>query len=155
MGHAARKFAYSRRRPQDTVCYRVVQDWWETFKRDREQECREIPEYNVALQLAVKKLLGEKKLKTNPIQHAVAAISCGIVEGEILVDLDYSEDSNADADMNVVLLDDGRLLEVQGTAEKRPFELEELNTIIRMSQESLAPVFKLQQYAIEGNPVEL
>ena len=107
------------------------------------------------MQLAVKKLLGEKKLKTNPIQHAVAAISCGIVEGEILVDLDYSEDSNADADMNVVLLDDGRLLEVQGTAEKRPFELEELNTIIRMSQESLAPVFKLQQYAIEGNPVEL
>ena len=45
MGHAARKFTYSRRRPQDTVCYRVIQDWWDTFKRDREQECREIPEY--------------------------------------------------------------------------------------------------------------
>ena len=110
---------------------------------------------NIAIQLAVKKLLAEKKIKANPIENSVAAVSCGIKNGEVLVDLDYSEDSTADADMNIVLLDDGRILEVQGTAEQSPFTVEQLTEVIRLSKESLEPVFKLQQDALEGNQVEL
>lgn len=75
----------------------------------------------VALALALKKMLDEKTIEIMPLKNLVSSISVGIVNGELLLDLDYSEDSRAGIDMNVVETDKGQLVEVQATAEKNPF----------------------------------
>jgi ribonuclease PH len=80
----------------------------------------------VALADALNKLVAAGKLKTNPMKGMVAAVSVGIVNGEALCDLEYVEDSAAETDMNVVMTEDGRIIEVQGTAEGEPFTHEEL-----------------------------
>lgn len=93
----------------------------------------------VALRLAIENLLKIGKLKTNPLKDSVCAVSVGIIETDILVDLDYQEDMKAEVDLNVVMTSDGQLLEVQGTAEKRPYSRDQLNkmldTAIGCSQE--------------------
>ena len=76
----------------------------------------------VALYLAFQKLLNEKLIKTHPLKDFVSAISCGIYEGEAVLDLDYNEDSTAQADANFVLTGQGGIIEIQGTAEKDPFQ---------------------------------
>jgi ribonuclease PH len=65
---------------------------------------------------------------------SIAAVSVGVVDGEPLLDLDYSEDSNADTDMNVVMTGDGRLIEVQATAEQDPFSRERLNELLDLAE---------------------
>ncbi len=80
----------------------------------------------VALADALQKLVENGKLKTNPMKGMVAAVSVGIVNGEAICDLEYVEDSAAETDMNVVMTEDGRIIEVQGTAEGEPFTHEEL-----------------------------
>lgn len=93
----------------------------------------------VALRLAIENLLKLGKLKTNPLKDSVCAVSVGIIESDILVDLDYQEDMKAEVDLNVVMTANGQLLEVQGTAEKRPYSRDQLNkmldTAIGCSQE--------------------
>lgn len=84
----------------------------------------------VALRLAIENLLKLGKLKTNPLKDSVCAVSVGIIESDILVDLDYQEDMKAEVDLNVVMTSDGQLLEVQGTAEKRPYSREQLNKML-------------------------
>ncbi|MBS0186060.1 MAG: ribonuclease PH [Proteobacteria bacterium] len=76
----------------------------------------------VALYLAFQKLLNEKLISTHPLKDFVAAVSCGIYEGVAVLDLDYNEDSVAQADANFVLTGQGSIIEIQGTAEKEPFE---------------------------------
>ena len=76
---------------------------------------------SVALVDAINMMLTSGKIKQNPIKSLVAAVSVGIVNGEAVCDLEYIEDSNAETDMNVVMTDDGRIIEVQGTAEGEPF----------------------------------
>ena len=85
---------------------------------------------------------------------AVAAVSVGIKQGEILVDLNYKEDSNADLDMNVVMTQSGKILEIQGTAEKAPFSKQNVTDIIELAEEALKPTFELQMAAAEGREVE-
>ena len=80
---------------------------------------------SVALVDAINMMLTSGKIKQNPIKSLVAAVSVGIVNGEAVCDLEYIEDSNAETDMNVVMTDDGRIIEVQGTAEGEPFSHEE------------------------------
>ena len=75
----------------------------------------------VALHDAINHLIENGTLKTNPLKGLVAAVSVGIVDGEAVCDLEYMEDSNAETDMNVVMVEDGRMVEVQGTAEGEPF----------------------------------
>ncbi|MEN9810176.1 MAG: hypothetical protein RLZZ488_1743 [Pseudomonadota bacterium] len=101
----------------------------------------------VALRIAVEKLIKMNKLKTNPIREAVAAVSVGIVEGTLLVDLDYFEDQKADVDMNVVQTSSGLLLEVQGTAEKQAFSRSQLNGLLDMAQAALVDIFEEQNVA--------
>lgn len=101
----------------------------------------------VALRIAIEKLLKMNKIKTNPIREAVAAVSVGIVEGTLLVDLDYPEDQKADVDMNVVLTSAGLLLEVQGTAEKKAFSRAQLNELLDMAQAALVDIFEEQNVA--------
>lgn len=101
----------------------------------------------VALRLAVEKLLKANKLKTNPIRESVAAVSVGIVEGTLLVDLDYNEDQKADVDMSVVQTSSGMLLEVQGTAEKQAFSRAQLNGLLDLAQGALVDIFEEQNVA--------
>jgi ribonuclease PH len=83
----------------------------------------------VALVLALRKLKGKNLIQVPPLVH-VAAISVGIVKGEVSVDLDYSEDSTAEVDLNIVALDGARLVEVQGTAENGSFDRGQLNAML-------------------------
>jgi ribonuclease PH len=108
----------------------------------------------VALKIAVDRLLRNRKLVNNPLKDAVAAVSIGIKGGECLVDLNYIEDSAADLDMNVVLTSSGRILEIQGTAERSAFTKEQVLEIIELAEEALTPVFEFQQIAAEGRIVE-
>lgn len=98
----------------------------------------------VALSLAVDKLIKAGKLVDNPILDNVAAISCGIVEGDLLVDLCYEEDSNADVDMNIVMTGGGKFLEVQGTAEKTPFQKQRLLDMLSVSGEAIEGIMQQQ-----------
>ena len=107
----------------------------------------------VACCLAIKHLAANNhEFKGNPILHQVAAISLGLVEGDILLDLDYSEDSNADVDMNVIMTSENGLIELQGTAEKKPFNREELNEMLDYCQEGLQNHFSCQSSAIGEMP---
>lgn len=102
----------------------------------------------VALCLAVDKLMTEGKLKESPICHQVAAVSCGVVEGDTLLDLCYQEDSRAQADMNVVLDESGAFIELQGTGEGRPFTKEELNTLIAYAGKGIKELMDAQCFAL-------
>ena len=101
----------------------------------------------VALKLAIEALIKQNKIKNNPLRDAVAAISIGIFEEQIFVDLDYQEDQKADVDLNVVMTSSGQLLEVQGTAEKRPYTREQLNKMLDLASDALKEVFDEQNAA--------
>lgn len=103
----------------------------------------------VALCDAVNYLLANGTLKTNPIKGLVAAISVGIVNNQAVCDLEYVEDSAAETDMNVVMFDDGRLIEVQGTAEGEPFSQEELFTLLALAKQGCEQIFAAQRSALQ------
>ena len=81
---------------------------------------------------------------------SVAAVSLGIVGGELLLDLDYSEDSNADVDLNVVMTGDGRLVEVQATAEQVPFGRDELDELLELAAKGIGMIEGKQQAAVDA-----
>ena len=98
--------------------------------------------------MAINKLLASGKIVENPIREAVAAISVGIVNGQILLDLDYPEDSGCEADINVVMTASEQLIEIQGTAEGAPFSVQQLNDLIKLAQQGVAKILIEQQKAI-------
>lgn len=102
----------------------------------------------VALYLCIRRLLLEKKLKTNPIREYVAAISCAIHEGEKIVDVDYEEDSHAQADMNFVLTESGKIVEIQGTAEGNPFDEDAFKELLGLARGGLAKLIEKQREAL-------
>ena len=102
----------------------------------------------VAAQDAVASLMAAGKLVTNPIREAVAAISVGIIQGQVLLDLDYEEDSNCSTDMNVVMAGNGRFIEVQGTAEDAPYTRQELDAMLALAEQGIAQLQRLQQQAL-------
>ena len=108
----------------------------------------------VALSLAIGKLVRSGRLKRNPLKDGVAALSIGIKNGEYLVDLNYVEDSSAELDMNVVMTHSGKILEIQGTAEKGAFEKHQVLKIMELAEEALKPVFAVQLQANDGIEAE-
>lgn len=99
----------------------------------------------VALRIAMDRLIAEKGLTVDPILGQVAAISCGICEGTPVLDLDYVEDSSAEADANFVLTGDGKLAEVQATAEGATFDEEELLRLLRLARIGCGQIFAEQR----------
>jgi ribonuclease PH len=99
----------------------------------------------VALGLAIQKLLAQRALKVNPLKDYLAAISVGIVGGELLLDLSYPEDSAAEVDMNVVMTGAGRLVETQATAEGRTFSVEDLNQLIELARPAINHLIEVQK----------
>jgi ribonuclease PH len=103
----------------------------------------------VALHRALQKLVQDGKLDALPLTHQVAAVSCGIVAGTPVLDLDYIEDSSAQADANFVLTDSGAIIEVQTTAEEHPFEEEALFEMMRLARLGIDEITALQREAIK------
>jgi len=89
----------------------------------------------IALNLACQKLVAEKKIPALPLKDSISAISCGIVQGTPLLDLDYEEDSNAETDANFIITGQGKLVEIQATAEKDAFTPEEFNQLLKLAQD--------------------
>jgi ribonuclease PH len=103
----------------------------------------------VALYDALRGLVNKGTLAKMPLLDSVAAISVGIVEGEALLDLEYIEDSNADVDMNYVITGSGDFVEVQGTAEERPFTLEQMDAMRQMALDGCQTLTQLQKQVLE------
>ena len=104
----------------------------------------------VALHLAMSRLCGQKKLRTNPLHGQIAAVSVGIFAGVPVLDLDYAEDSQAETDMNVVMNEAGRFVEIQGTAEGHAFSTEEFNALVALAARGIREVIEAQNKAIAG-----
>ncbi|WP_454758321.1 ribonuclease PH [Caulobacter segnis] len=102
----------------------------------------------VALRLATKYLLDEGVLKTDPILGQVAAVSCGVFNNVPVLDLDYEEDSNAEADSNFVLTGGGDIVEIQATGEKRGFSRAEFESLFGLAEKGINELFALQRAAI-------
>ena len=102
----------------------------------------------VALSLAVKKLLDKKVLTENPIIDSISAISCGILDNEVYVDLDYSEDSVADVDANIILTKNSGISEVQASGEGSTFNFDQLSQMIEISENAAKLIFEIQEKAI-------
>ncbi|MDX3910284.1 MAG: ribonuclease PH [Sphingobium sp.] len=104
----------------------------------------------VALRIAINGLMAKGLLKEDPILQKVAAISCGIHQGTPVLDLDYIEDSSAEADANFVLTGDSKLAEVQATAEGATFDEEELLRLLRLARIGCGQIFTAQDAAVAG-----
>ena len=104
----------------------------------------------VALRLAVNGLMAAGKIEKDPIAQKVAAISCGIFQGNPVLDLDYDEDSNADADGNFVLLENGNIAEAQATAEHATYDEEALLRLLRLARIGCTEIFAAQERAIRA-----
>jgi ribonuclease PH len=103
----------------------------------------------VAAQDAVNKLLAEGKLSESPIIGHVAAVSVGIVQGTPLLDLEYTEDSACDTDMNVVMTGAGHFIEVQGTAEGAAFSRREMDALLALAEKGINELVGLQEQSLK------
>jgi ribonuclease PH len=102
----------------------------------------------VALVDAVRWLEARKMITANPIREAVAAVSVGMVDGVPVLDLNYEEDSSAEVDMNFVMTSSNRFVEVQGTAEGKPFTVQEMDLMRSMAMEAIVSLFEIQVKAL-------
>ena len=98
----------------------------------------------IALNDTFTKMVNENKLVQNPFTCKVGAISVGIVGGELVADLDYAKDSNAEVDLNLVLDEKFEILEIQGTAEGKPFSKDSLDSLFNIAKECVQEIFKIQ-----------
>ena len=103
----------------------------------------------VALNLALRKLLNSKEILANPIKDSVAAISCGVVDGQVMIDLDYSEDSKADVDANFVLTEKSGFSEIQATGEESTFSEKTLLNMMGMVNSASKTIFNIQKNAFK------
>jgi ribonuclease PH len=110
--------------------------------------CASITGAFVALDLACRRLVDERKLERAPLTGSVAAISCGIVDGIPLLDLDYAEDSTAEVDANVVMTGDGGLIEVQATAERTPLSRAHLDELLALAGGGIEQLRAVQARAV-------
>ena len=113
----------------------------DVLQADGGTRCAAITGGMVALELAVKKLLKEKVIAENPLVCRVAAVSVGVCCGVPTLDLDYAHDSTAEVDLNVVMTDDGRFVELQGCAEHKPFSDRHLAAMLKLAKSGLGRIF--------------
>ena len=103
----------------------------------------------IALALACKKLVKNGIIEKNPIEKYIAAVSVGIVGGDLMLDLCYEEDSNAEVDMNVVMTEKGDFVELQGTGENGTFSVEDLTGLTEIAKKGIDELIKIQKDAID------
>jgi ribonuclease PH len=120
----------------------------DVLQADGGTRCASITGGYVALDLACRKLVGDGVLARSPLTQSVAAVSCGIVDGTALLDLDYPEDSTAEVDANVVMTGDGGLVEVQATAERTPLSRAHLDELLRLAAHGIDGLRRIQAAAV-------
>ena len=120
----------------------------DVLQADGGTRCAAITGACVALHDACNRLVGEGRLAASPLRDFVAAVSVGIVGGDLLLDLDYGEDSGCDTDMNVIMTGTGGLVEVQGTAEGEPFTRAQMNTLLDLADAGIRQIVAAQQAAL-------
>ena len=119
----------------------------DVIQADGGTRCASITGGMVALNDAIAKLMSEGKIAENPIKRQIAAVSVGVCDGVPTLDLDYIHDSTAEVDLNVVMTNDGRFVELQGTAEHEPFTEESLDALKALAKKGLKELFALQKGA--------
>ena len=124
----------------------------DVLQADGGTRCASITGGFVALQLALQDLVAKRKIERPPLTGSVAAVSVGMVDGVALCDLDYSEDSNAEVDANVVMTGEGELVEVQATAERTPLSRASLDELLGLAETGIARLREAQERAT-GGPV--
>lgn len=102
----------------------------------------------IALYLAIQKLMADKKIKFNPIREFVAAVSCDLYNNEPILDVDYVEDSNSQVDMNFVMTESGKIVEIQGTAEGMPFDEEQFNQLLALGKKGIKEIIAKQKQVL-------
>jgi len=122
----------------------------DVLEADGGTRCAAITGGYVALELALGGLVSAGKLGSLPLNGSVAAVSCGVVAGEPLLDLNYPEDSNAEVDMNVVMTGDGGLVEVQATGERTPLSRASLDALLVLAASGIERLHAEQRAAIDG-----
>jgi len=122
----------------------------DVLEADGGTRCAAITGGYVALELACRPLLERGAIDRSPLTGTVAAVSCGVVEGEPLLDLDYLEDSAAEVDANVVMTGDGGLVEVQATAERTPLSRAHLDELLALAAEGIERLRSAQAAALDG-----
>jgi ribonuclease PH len=120
----------------------------DVLQADGGTRCASITGGYVALELALRRLVDEGKLGAVPLTQSVAAVSCGVVGGVPLLDLDYPEDSTAEVDANVVMTGDGGLVEVQATAERTPLSRAHLDELLALAQTGIDGLRAAQEQAV-------
>jgi ribonuclease PH len=120
----------------------------DVIQADGGTRCAAITGGYVALAIAIQQLIDNKKISKNPLKRQIAAVSAGVVKGVPVLDLDYSEDGQADVDFNVIMTDAMAFVELQGTAEKEPFQPETLEELLSLARNGLESLFAAQREAI-------
>jgi ribonuclease PH len=120
----------------------------DVLEADGGTRCLSITGGYVALELALRRIMAEGKLAALPLTQSVAAVSAGMVDGRALLDLDYSEDSTAEVDANVVMTGDGGLVEVQATAERTPLSRASLDELLALAADGIAELRAAQEEAV-------
>lgn len=115
----------------------------DVLQADGGTRCASITGGMIALEIAVSKMLKSGLIKSNPIIRRVAAVSVGVCEGKATLDLDYAHDSTAEVDLNVVMTDDGRFVEIQGCAEHKPFTDKSMSQMLKLAKEGIKKIFEL------------
>ena len=123
----------------------------DVLEADGGTRCAAITGGFVALELALRKVLGDKGPEGLPFTGSVAAVSCGVVGGRALLDLDYSEDSTAEVDANVVMTGDGGLVEVQATAERTPLSRASLDELLALAADGIDRLRAAQEAAVAAS----
>ncbi len=120
----------------------------DVLQADGGTRCASITGAYVALALACVELKRKERIESSPLTGSIAAVSCGIVEGRAMLDLDYGEDSTAEVDANVVMTGDGGLVEVQATAERTPLSRASLDDLLALAADGIAALRDFQQQAL-------
>lgn len=121
----------------------------DVLQADGGTRCASITGGYVALELAIRKLLRDRTIKTNPIINSISAVSCGIFKGNTVLDLDYDEDSNSEADVNFVVNNNMEIIEVQGTAEGKPFSFARLEEMYSLASEGARRLMEKQAEVLD------
>lgn len=103
----------------------------------------------VALALLLRKMLKNKEINSNPITKYIGAVSAGMVKGAVAVDLDYEKDSKADSDINIVLTEDGNIVEIQGTSERKTLTKKEFDNIFEIAKKDILTIIKTEKRCIK------
>lgn len=134
----------------DTLGERTIWMDCDVIQADGGTRCASITGSFIALCLALGNMKKEGILTEVPVKHFVAGISVGILNGDILLDLNYDEDSAAEVDMNVVMTDSGEFVEIQGTAEKKPFSRQEMDKCLELAQKGITSLIGKQKEVLKG-----